>query len=136
MGNLSMSTHVRAFAFCSPDTMHLSTSVSPPLGVWQLQPDFNPKQLCCFAHGTCLLTNTHTHTHGPFRITQEKWSSFTNTCINSSFFAHKTVTRGHHCNKANTCNNHYTPRKEEKKLTTSLSLRGGRRKDTETFSNI
>ncbi len=30
----------------------------------------------------------------------------------------------HHCNKVNTCNNHYTPKQKEKKLTTSLSVWG------------
>lgn len=86
VGNLSMSTHMRTFASCSPGTMHLSISVNAPLGVWHLPllPDFKPKQLHCFAHGRSPVMNTHTYTHWPFQTTQKMWSSFTNTCINSS----------------------------------------------------
>lgn len=81
MGNLSVSAHMRTPASCSLGPVHLSTSVSTPLGVWHLPllPDFKPKQLECYAHGTNPVTNTHTqaqtHTHWPFNTTQETWSS-------------------------------------------------------------
>lgn len=65
MGNLSVSAHMRTPASCSLGPVHLSTSVSTPLGVWHLPllPDFKPKQLECYAHGTSPVTNTHTHTN-------------------------------------------------------------------------
>lgn len=48
VGNLSVSTHVRTSASCSPGTMHLSTYVSARLGVWHplllTLPDFKQEQ--------------------------------------------------------------------------------------------
>lgn len=48
VGNLSVSTHVRTSASCSPGTMHLSTYVSARLGVWHplllTLPDFKREQ--------------------------------------------------------------------------------------------
>lgn len=43
---ISVSTHMRGSASCSPGTMHLSTYVSALLTVWHvlLLPDFKPKQ--------------------------------------------------------------------------------------------
>lgn len=62
VGNLSVSTHMRTFASCNPGTVHLSASVSAPLGVWHLPPlpDFKPKQLHCFTHGTSPITHLNT----------------------------------------------------------------------------
>lgn len=117
VGNLSVSKHMRVFASCSPDTMHLSTSVSPALGVWHfpLLPDFKPKQLCCFAHGTNLVTNKkHSHT---WAISHHSRVILHKHMHEQLFLSHifKTVVWSHHCNKANTCSNHYTPKYRGKK---------------------
>lgn len=86
VGNLSVSTHMRAFASCSPSTMHLSTSVTAPLGVWNFNSLTRPLPAKITAQFCSWYWPGNQHTHAQATSHYSRWGHPSKThCMHSQF---------------------------------------------------